>query len=120
MAPLWRASWLVNPGPLWTTNGSATATVYVSGALDDQDHDGIPDTIESAADFDGDNLPNFVDEDADNDGAPDVEEGTADQDHDGQMDFLDPNNGPPSPTDIDVSPQEPLLANKLYLPLVAR
>lgn len=111
---------MANPGPLWTANRSATATVYVSGPTTDQDHDGIPDTVESADDFDGDNLPNFLDEDADNDSKPDAEEGTADQDHDGQMDFVDPDNSPPNPTNIGSNPQEPLLANKVYLPLIVR
>lgn len=120
LAPPWRTAWLEQRGPLWTTNRSATASVYVSGPLDDQDQDGIPDNVESATDFDGDNLPNFLDTDADNDGAPDAEEGTADQDQDGQMDFVDPNNRPPVPTDIEGNPQEPLVVNKIYLPLVAR
>lgn len=120
VAPRWRTAWLGNTGPQWTTNRSATATVYISGPTDDQDHDGIPDIIESANDFDGDNLPNFLDEDADNDGAPDAQEGTADQDQDGQMDFIDPENGLPDPTNIGSNPQEPMLVNKLYLPLIAR
>ena len=115
-----RTAGLVNPGPLWSTNRSTTATVYVSGPADDQDQDGIPDNVESAADFDGDNIPNFLDEDADNDGKPDSVEGIVDQDQDGQMDFVDFENSPPNPTNIGTNPQEPALPNKNYLPLIVR
>lgn len=120
LTPQWRTAWLLNPGPQWSTNRSTTATVYISGPTDDQDHDGIPDNVESAADFDGDNLPNFLDEDADNDGKPDRVEGSVDQDQDGQMDFIDFENRPPDPTNIVVNPQEPVLPNKVYLPFIIR
>lgn len=116
----WQTTWLVNPSPQWSTNRSTTATVYVSGPTDDQDHDGIPDNVESAADFDGDNLPNFLDEDADNDGKPDRVEGSVDQDQDGQMDFVDFENGPAQPTG-EKPVTEPVNAGvlqKLYLPLI--
>lgn len=119
-APIWRTTWLGNPGPQWSTNRSTTATVYISGPTTDQDHDGIPDNVESAADFDGDNVPNFLDEDADNDGKPDLNEGTVDQDQDGQMDFIDFENSPSNPTNIGTNPQEPLQFNKLYLPVIVR
>lgn len=119
-APFWRTTWLGSPGPQWSTNRSTTATVYVSGPTDDQEQDGIPDNVESAADFDGDNVPNYLDPDADNDGKPDRDEGTVDQDHDGQMDFVDFENGPPEPTDIGTNPQEPAQGNKIYLPVIVR
>ena len=120
LTPQWQTAWLLNPGPQWSTNRSTSATVYVSGPTDDQDHDGIPDNVESAADFDGDNLPNFLDEDADNDGKPDTVEGIVDQDQDGQMDFVDFENSPPDPTNIELHPQEPVLSNKVYLPFIVR
>ena len=52
--------------------------------------DGIPDSIEGNADFDGDGVPNFLDLDSDGDGIEDAREGTADTDRDGRPDFLDP------------------------------
>lgn len=116
----WRVSWLEPLGPQWSTNRSTTATVYVSGPTDDQDHDGIPDNVESADDVDNDNIPNFLDEDADSDGVPDREEGTADQDQDGQLNFVDPDSWPLDPTDIGANPAEPTLPHKVYLPVVVR
>lgn len=41
----------------------------------DQDHDQIPDYIEGADDFDGDGLPNYLDDDSDNDRISDLIEG---------------------------------------------
>lgn len=89
---------------------AAVTTIYVSAATDDQDTDGIPDNLETAADLDGDNLPNFLDTDADGDSTPDREEGTEDRDNDGQPDYLDPDTQPPSPTGL----------HELYLPIIMR
>ncbi|MEZ4619056.1 MAG: hypothetical protein R2867_26575 [Caldilineaceae bacterium] len=86
---------------------SAAVTVEVSAESDDQDQDGIPDNVESAGDFDHDNIPNFLDADADGDGVPDSTEGTLDLDGNGLPDYLDPL----------VSPSE---INLLYLPIIMR
>ncbi|MEZ4681352.1 MAG: PKD domain-containing protein [Caldilineaceae bacterium] len=90
--------------------GNNTVVVEVSADGDDQDADGIPDNVETAHDFDGDNIPNFLDLDADGDGAADIEEGLVDRDNDGQPDYLDP----------DSRPLEPTAVNQLYLPIIMR
>lgn len=90
---------------------TAVATVTLSTATDDQDHDGIHDVIELVGDLDYDNLPNFLDPDADGDTIPDqVEVGNnplapKDSNNDGLPDYLDP-----------FIP----LGKRLYLPLIAR
>jgi len=87
-----------------------TVVVEVSADGDDQDADGIPDNVETAHDFDGDNIPNFLDLDADGDGMSDADEGTIDRDEDGRPDYLDPDHPPLDPTEN----------NKLYLPIITR
>jgi len=101
-------------------NRSASATVYISSATDDQDHDGISDNVEGAKDFDGDNIPNFLDTDSDNDGVPDAKEGTLDRDHDGQMDFLDSDTWPDDSTALDPNVPEPQSPYHVYLPMISR
>jgi hypothetical protein len=39
------------------------ATVFISGAMDDQDRDGAPDNDEGAGDRNGNGIPNFLDPD---------------------------------------------------------
>ena len=62
---------------------------------DDQDGDGIPDSVEGTGDMDGDGLPNYMDADSDGDGIPDsVEAGRdprhpVDSDKDGSPDYQD-------------------------------
>ncbi|MCE7985269.1 MAG: hypothetical protein DYG89_29195 [Caldilinea sp. CFX5] len=74
---------------------TASATVHISSANDDLDHDAIPDNLEGAADIDQDNQPNYLDQDADNDGWSDEQEAGADPLHprdsnnDGWPDYLD-------------------------------
>lgn len=118
MSAFWRPFQGVAQSPRWATNGSATSTVYISGPTADQDADGIPDNVESADDFDGDNLPNFLDTDSDGDRRPDVTEGAVDLDQDGQLDFID--YDPLSPTEEETAPEPvtPLGALKLYLPII--
>ena len=118
LAAPWRPFQVVGQSPRWTTNRSATATVYIAGATDDQDNDSIPDNIESTTDFDGDNLPNFLDVDSDGDGRPDVTEGAVDLDQDGQLDFID--YDPLLPTEEETAPEPaiPPGARKLYLPII--
>jgi len=55
----------------------------------DSDGDAIPDAIESTADTDGDDTPDYLDPDSDGDGIPDATEGTADTDGDGTPNYLD-------------------------------
>ncbi|MCX6050643.1 MAG: Ig-like domain-containing protein [Chloroflexi bacterium] len=109
-AALWR---LETNTPL---NQRATATVYISADTDDQDDDGIPDNVESATDFDGDNIPNFLDLDSDSDGAPDASEGVIDRNQDGQPDFIDPHS---QPTALDPG-VEPPVRMRIYLPIILR
>jgi hypothetical protein len=98
---------------------NTSATVIISAAADDQDGDTIPDNMESAADVDRDNVPNFLDTDADNDGKPDqVEAGPdptrpRDSNGDGIPDFLDAR---PTATDPDDEPSQ--LDKRIYLPLI--
>lgn len=87
---------------------SATVIVEVSTDTDDQDADGIPDNVETAQDFDGDNIPNFLDLDADGDGRMDAEEGVVDANENGLPDYLDP------------QPQSPTAVHQLYLPIITR
>ncbi len=55
----------------------------------DDDNDGIPDLVETDADFDGDGIPNDKDLDSDNDGIPDlIEAGFTDKDGDGRIDIV--------------------------------
>ncbi len=56
----------------------------------DTDQDTIADKDERADDFDGDELPNYLDLDSDNDGLPDRFEGHSDTNFDGQPNRLDP------------------------------
>jgi len=55
----------------------------------DSDGDGIPDSTEMVADFDGDGTPNFLDVDSDNDGILDASEGIDNGDGDTQPNYLD-------------------------------
>lgn len=75
----------------------------------DADGDGIADWVEGMSDFDGDGVPNYLDDDSDGDGIPDaVERGMGgpcnpdDTDGDGRPDFLDldsDNDGIPDATE---------------------
>ncbi|MEZ4833547.1 MAG: hypothetical protein R2873_16445 [Caldilineaceae bacterium] len=56
---------------------------------EDDDGDGIADTVEGNEDADNDGLPNYLDEDSDGDGDLDSEEGVGDDDGDGIPNFLD-------------------------------
>ena len=118
LAARWSMARMVNRSSLWSTNRSVTTTVYVAGPTDDQDNDGIPDNVESADDFDGDNLPNFLDEDSDGDRQPDVTEGVVDLDQDGQLDFIDYDPLPPTEEETAPEPAIPPGARKLYLPII--
>ena len=55
----------------------------------DSDNDGLPDATEGKLDFDGDGMPNFVDKDSDNDGIADAIERAGDVDKDGRPNCLD-------------------------------
>ncbi len=55
----------------------------------DSDGDGIPDLIETSADFDLDEYPNYLDADSDADGITDQDETEIDSDGDGSPDFID-------------------------------
>ena len=55
----------------------------------DSDNDGLPDATEGKLDFDGDGMPNFVDKDSDNDGIADAVERAGDVDKDGRPNYLD-------------------------------
>jgi len=113
MVSHWPTLWQVETAsPL---NQNATTTVYVSSDTDDQDHDGIPDNVETATDFDGDNIPNFLDTDSDSDGIPDLTDGVVDRDQDGQPDYLDPTDS------TNLNPDtEPSGVMHLYLPIISR
>jgi len=85
-------------------------TQVTAVGIPDADGDGIPDSVEGAADPDGDSLPNFLDPDSDGDGLLDtVEAGAdpanpADTDGDGTPDYLDldsDNDGIPDSEDPD-------------------
>jgi len=56
---------------------------------DDDDGDGILDSVEGIGDPDDDGLPNHLDTDSDGDGISDATEGTADPDLDGIPNYLD-------------------------------
>jgi len=89
------------------SDGDGLADVLEAGGTDadgdgvidgftDLDGDGMDDATEAAAlpvdDFDGDGIPDYLDEDSDNDGIPDSVEaanGPVDTDGDGQFDHLD-------------------------------
>lgn len=102
-----------------TVATTGSATLIISAPSDDQDDDTIPDNVEGAADVDGDNVPNFLDDDSDGDGRPDVEEvgpdpnNPLDSNGDGIPDFLDP--GDPTGLDPDQQPQFPA---RLLIPLL--
>ena len=63
---------------------------------EDDDNDGILDTVEGTTDFDNDGIPNTEDLDSDNDGIPDVVEtgnGSLDLDGNGSIDTGESNHG---------------------------
>ena len=101
---------------------TVTVTVLVSADTTDQDRDRIPDNVESADDYDEDNLPNFLDNDADGDQAADAMEGTVDSDNDGNPDYLDADTQAPIPTESEPEeePTKPTGAIRIYLPLISR
>ena len=90
-------SFVTNDGELDST--AATITINVLGDLDgdmvpdindnDDDGDGIEDSVEGSGDPDGDMIPNSRDPDSDGDGRLDSEEGVVDTDRDGTPDYLD-------------------------------
>lgn len=55
----------------------------------DSDNDLIPDALETNADLDGDQIPNFLDNDTDGDSILDLIEGNEDVDNDSFSNFLD-------------------------------
>ncbi|MGC3961173.1 MAG: hypothetical protein QM813_25570 [Verrucomicrobiota bacterium] len=58
----------------------------------DSDADGFSDSVETAADTDGDGIPDYLDNDSDNDGVPDSAETFADTDGDGLRNIRDPDS----------------------------
>ncbi|CAN5923499.1 hypothetical protein BH11MYX3_BH11MYX3_44640 [soil metagenome] len=83
--------------------GTDGSFIPVDSAFDDQDGDGIPDTVEGRFDMpprdtDGDGVPDAKDSDSDNDGLTDAEEGLEDWDADGVPNYIDPRNDGPPPT----------------------
>ncbi len=83
-----------------TNNICDTAWVYITVIPLDSDGDNINDFVEGIADFDGDSIPNYLDNDSDNDGIPDSVEGVGDlsdlcnpiianTDNDDSPDYLD-------------------------------
>lgn len=58
----------------------------------DSDADNIPDTEEGAGDDDHDGIPNYLDTDSDDDGILDLMETNADTDGDGTPNYLDPDS----------------------------
>lgn len=70
-------------------SGDGCSLACLLETIDDQDGDGISDTVDGFEDTDGDGIPNYLDTDSDNDSIPDSVEGTNDQDQDGVANFLD-------------------------------
>ncbi len=73
-------------------------------ALDtDSDNDGLSDRLETAADLEGDGVPNYRDTDSDGDGKSDANEGTSDADGDGIPNWrdADDSDGPDGDRDSD-------------------
>jgi von Willebrand factor type A domain-containing protein/flagellar hook protein FlgE len=64
-------------------------TVLPNPPGDDDDHDGIPNSVDGNDDPDGDGLPCRLDDDCDGDDVPDSVEGTVDTDGDGRPDSHD-------------------------------
>lgn len=81
------------------SNGDLSKGALICGDFDgdnipdyldsDSDNDGLPDATEGKLDFDGDGMPNFVDKDSDNDGIADAVERAGDADKDGRPNYLD-------------------------------
>jgi uncharacterized repeat protein (TIGR01451 family) len=68
----------------------------------DDDNDGIPDTTEGTGDADGDGIPNRLDPDSDNDGIPDVvEAGGTDNNGDGIIDGFTDTDGDGLSNNVD-------------------
>ena len=75
---------------------------------DDDDNDGIPDSIDNADDddFDNDGVPDAIDNDDDNDGVPDHLD--SDDDNDGIPDYIDDDDDNDGiPDSIDNADEEP-------------
>ncbi len=74
-------------------DGQSDATEVADGTNpvnEDEDNDGILNTVEGNIDTDGDSIPNFMDLDSDNDGIPDIiENRRADNDSNGMLDASD-------------------------------
>ena len=60
--------------PLSVVGGSTVEAAAASRVYLDSDQDTIPDRIERNGDFDGDGMPNHLDDDADGDGVLDEDE----------------------------------------------
>ena len=83
---LWAGDFVVT---VTDTNGCVITSDTITIGTFDADCDGIPDTVETANDADGDGIPNYLDLDSDGDGIPDSVEGVVDTDGDGISNFLD-------------------------------
>jgi hypothetical protein len=95
-----------------TASGFAPVSIRISAAGDDQDNDQIADNVEGAADVDGDNVPNFLDEDSDGDGATDRDEAAENpaSPPDGN------GNHVPAYLDAAEKPTRPVTTPRLFLP----
>jgi len=96
--------------PFTCVQATVTITVLIDSDEDgipdvldeDDDNDGIPDTVEGLLDTDGDGNPNSLDLDSDNDGIPDVQEaGGIDVNGDGIIDCTVPFDGNGFCPDVD-------------------